>query len=224
MVVVVTGASSGIGLEIAKKLSRKFEVINISRSASSAAKIEFQTDLGTEEGLQRACDFIRRTNGLNTLINCAGIMPLTHFPKQDMTSYNQIMNVNLRAPFFLSQATLEKNYPDVTIINIASIAGMSASLDSDLITYGVSKSALIYMTEMLGHQYPLARIFSISPGLIRGTGLVMGELEPPDELVQKIPMKRPGERHEVASLVLWLMCEGPSFIRKGNFVIDGGQL
>ncbi len=222
--IIITGASSGIGLAIARKFMSKepAEIHNISRTICTVMGTQnHKVDFTNEQHIDKAIDLVQ-TIKPDILINCAGIMPLKYLKDIDHELYNKIMDVNVRAPYFLCVAAAQSRETNIKIVNIASISGF-ANDDPDLVLYNMSKAGVIMLTRSMAKLFPQHNINSVSPGLTRGTNLVPGEPDPPQDLIDKVPMKRPAETFEIADLVYFLCSGEARFISGANYVIDGGQ-
>ena len=213
-IIVVSGASSGIGKTIGTHLKEKYHVINISRTKSNFDDIlcDISDDVQLNSTIDRLYQVLEDER-IKYLINNAGIMPL----EPDGTElYNKVMNTNLRAAYILS--TRLADWIDGGIINIASVSALGPSSSDDSIAYGISKSGIVTLTKYLAIKYPKLCINAISPGYIKVTNLVPGDT--PQELINEIPKKREGTTDEIANLVEYLMSQ--KYATGQNICFDGG--
>ena len=160
-VVVVTGASAGIGREIARAAFRagaKVVVHGRRQPELQALSEELQcpgdyviADLRDPESPRKVIDFALELHGrIDGLVNNAGIFPRGRIEDADMESYDLIFSVNLRAPLFLSQkaiAVFRTQKIAGSIVNIGSINAWCGQ--PDLLIYSLSKGALMTMTRNL---------------------------------------------------------------------------
>ena len=213
--VIVTGASSGIGKEIASELCDDYRIINISRTESMFENItgDFANRLFVRDLIDKVAEKLGEDE-IYYLINNAGFMPLE---EENIKIYDAVMDVNLRVPYLLSLNLA----PQITggIINIASVSGVQSIMDDENIGYGISKGGLILMTKYFAKKFPKLSINSISPGFIEPTNLAPGDT--PQFLIDMVPMKREGNVKEIGKLVRYLIDEG-KYITGQNIVIDGG--
>jgi 3-oxoacyl-[acyl-carrier protein] reductase len=159
------------------------------------------------------------------LINNAGINKIGEFASIDIDDFDQIIKVNLRAPFLLCQSVIPNMKANQwgRIVNITSIFGHITK--ECRAPYSSSKFALDGMTAALAAEVSEYGILanSVGPGFIDTdlTRNVLGE-KGILELKNKIPMKRLGHTKEIASLVSWLVSEENTYMAGQNIIIDGG--
>ncbi|NLZ61910.1 MAG: SDR family oxidoreductase [Acholeplasmataceae bacterium] len=155
-VVVVTGASSGIGLETASLLSSKgMKVYGLSRS-KPRGKYSFNhliADVTSIETLQKAADFIRESQGgIDVLVNCAGIGIGGAVEETDEADYDNLFNVNVKGVFQTTKVFLPllREGKGKKIINIGSIAGILPIPFQTF--YSMSKAAIQSFSEALRNE------------------------------------------------------------------------
>lgn len=159
-VVIVTGASSGIGLEIVKDSLLKGAKVMIHASHNSlktaqALVKEFgdntscvAADLSKFDELENIVNETVKVFGrVDCLVNCAGVFPRNNIETIQEDEYNYIMDVNFKAPLFLCKAVVNhflKNNIKGSIVNIGSVNAYCGQ--NDLLVYSASKGALMTMT------------------------------------------------------------------------------
>jgi len=232
MRIIITGASQGIGLAILTRLNDEFpnaKFIHVGRSFIPKDRVpspcnldQVATDLSIGVDLEHVCRELGRQT-IDILVNNAGVMPFHKFGVVGISEYNRVLDTNLRAPFFLSQAVIEKMPGGGRIINIASISGSRAEADIDIVEYCVSKAGLIMLTKSLAKLFPTLCINSVSPGFVAPTNLVNINQPTPEHLVQSIPKKREAKPEEVAELVAFLCSKAGDYITGQDLIIDGGK-
>lgn len=181
-VALITGASGGIGTAIAQRFARDgINLVLCGRSAEKLVKTQqlaknlgvramiWQGDL-TEDGAAEAClqAVLAEFGKLDILVNNAGMALSCPFETTTAAQFDQIMALNVRAPYFLCQAALPilRQSDRPTIINIASVVGHKGyPLQS---AYAASKHALIGMTKSLANEVYAdgIRVHIIAPGAV----------------------------------------------------------
>jgi NAD(P)-dependent dehydrogenase (short-subunit alcohol dehydrogenase family) len=229
-VAIVTGASSGIGLELAKKLSAKgYRVVANSRNITSAGTLEATDDLklvngdiGTPKSAERVvATAIQEFGRVDLLVNNAGVFipkPFTDYTPDDFRSVNE---TNLAGFFYVSrlavaQMRLQKSGHVVNITaSIANqpFAGLPASLSS------LTKGGLESVVRALAIEFAAEglRFNAIAPGVVN-TPMHSAEMQ--DFLKQLSPMNRLSEVEEVADSLLFL--ESAHFVNGEVIHLDGG--
>ncbi len=236
---VVTGASSGIGRAIAEALAEAgADLVLVGRDEGrlqdslSAVRtrgveaIPVATEL-TDDAAPRAIvdAAVQRFGRLDVLVNCAGIFEPQPFETQPLQSFDRQMNVNVRAPFALTQAALPHLRPAGAVVNISSIADYSGFPQSA--AYCASKGAVELMTKALAAEVgPMGvRVNCVAPGNIR-TPMNRDQFEASREyqrsLEEKTPLGRIGEVEDVAAAVVYLASPAAKFVNGASWLVDGG--
>lgn len=236
-VALVTGAARRIGAAIARRLHRDgYDVVLHYRTSETealalAAALEaarpgstlvLQADLAA---FDRLPELVARTIGrfgrLDALVNNASAFFPTPFGETTPGEWSALFDVNLRAPFFLSQAAA----PHLAgsggaIVNLADIHG-EAPLAGHA-AYGMGQAALLYMTRALALELaPAVRVNAVAPGAILWPeeGKARQEKE---ALLARTPLARTGTVDEVAEAVRWLLRDA-SYTTGEVLRIDGGR-
>ena len=223
--VVITGASQGIGQEIAKLfLNQGYIVHNISRHApqySHPNLRHWQADMLYYDQLEQV---IHQIGSFDVLINNAGYMNTLTASSYTWNEMHNIMNVNLIHTIQLSIDVAEnifKIQQSGRIISIASIAGQIGHPD---IWYGISKAGLINGMRSMARSHALLNIqtFSIAPGPVE------------TEIMKKIPFERQKrlkeatlnhkfcQVQEIANTALWLADKAPNCLSGEVFDLNNG--
>jgi short-subunit dehydrogenase len=166
--VLITGASDGLGFEVAKKLIDKgVEVVSLSRRKPRYKDIGFiKTDLSKESSIRKAVDVIKRKHkDFDALINCAGIINIKELGKIDYGESERLLKINTLAPMILSSeliGLIRNNEAD--IINVGSTVGLKAYKDQA--AYGVSKWGIRGLNEYLRLELKdtKSRVIGFMPG------------------------------------------------------------
>ena len=242
-VVLVTGASGGIGSAIALKLaSRGYDlVLNYFTSESKALQLEkeirekynvrtlsVQADVSKEEEVDAMVTLAEKElGGVDILINNAGVDAPDLFSRKDAAEFRRILDINLIGAFICAKRVyphmLAQEYGKV--INISSTNGINTYYPVNL-DYDASKAALISLTHNLAVQFaPYVTVNAVAPGFIGTENELKGyEKDFLKEETEKILLKRYGTPEEVANLVSFLLSEEAAFINNTVIRIDGGQM
>lgn len=241
-VALVTGGTRGIGLMIAKGLVQagvKTYVSSRKADACSAAEQELlqygeavgvAADLSDSSQLQDLVDTISgREKCLNILVNNAGASWGASFDSFPEAGWDKVMDLNLRAIFFLTQkltpllraaATAED---PARVINIGSIDGLTSSVFENY-SYSASKAALHHLTRQLAlHLAPdHININGIAPGPFetKMTQNVLRDMG--DEWLAKIPRRRTGNEVDMAGTMVYLCSPASGYITGAIIPLDGG--
>ncbi|MFD0796522.1 glucose 1-dehydrogenase [Maribacter chungangensis] len=241
-VAIVTGSSKGIGKSIAQGLAEHGAKVVISsrkQNAVAAVAKDFK-EMGLEAigiachiGDTSQCEnLISQTMAtygrIDILVNNAAINPY-YGPLEgsDEAVFDKIMNVNVKAPWLLSNlAQAHMKEKGGSIINIASVEGIHPGFRLGL--YSMTKAALIMMTKNQAKEWGRYGIRSnaVCPGLIKTK--FSESLWSNEKLVagynQMVPLQRMAEPDEMAGLVMLLASDAGSYMTGGVYAADGGYL
>ncbi len=217
-IVLVTGASRGIGREIAIELAKaQYKVIaNYNKSEEQAKKLEkeyenieiFKADVSKREDVKKMIKYIiNKYKKIDVLINNAGISESKLFTDVSDEDWKYMINNNLYSAFCVTQEVIPNmiKRKEGNIINISSVWGIvGASCES---IYSITKSGIDAMTKSLAKELGPSniRINSIAPGIIdtdMNKNLSMQDIE---ELKKEIPIERIGKTSDIAKCVKWLI-------------------
>jgi NAD(P)-dependent dehydrogenase (short-subunit alcohol dehydrogenase family) len=229
---IVTGSSGKIGSEICRLFQREgYYVIGMDRQPRNNADVHIHSDLDrlcTDEAFRQSVfEDLNRLIGdrqLMVLINNAAEQLLNPTDELTLAQWNTTMNVNLTAPFLLTQGLLfqlEKNHGSV--VNVASIHHQLTK--PRFVAYATSKSALVGLTKSLAIDLAgRIRVNAISPAAIETPMLRAGFANESDylKLNEIHPVGRIGQPDEVAEVAVFLASEKAGFINGANIQIDGG--
>jgi 3-oxoacyl-[acyl-carrier protein] reductase len=234
-VALVTGASGGIGAELSHRLADAGaavalhysanvkgaeEVAQAVRSRGLAAQV-FAADLGHPESPVELVEAVERELGpVDILAANAGKAGTATYEEVDAAAFDEMLAVNLRAPFLLARRVLpgmrERGFG--RILFTSSIAAFTGGIVGP--HYAASKAGLHGLTHFLASRVAEdgVTVNAIAPALIEATGMLPGD---PGELSPRIPVRRLGAPGEVADLAIAVLANG--YITNQVLSIDGGM-
>ena len=228
-VAVVTGASSGIGAAVARRLLEEGArvasldlaehapdgVLGIAGDVSSSAEVEAAVARVTSE-----------LGSVDILVCSAGIAGASlRTVDVDDDEWRRVFAINSDGVFFCNRAVVggmaERGYG--RIVNVASIAGKEGNPMAA--AYSASKAAVIALTKAVGKDFARTGVSvnCVAPAVIETAMLGDMSQEHVDYMVEKIPMGRMGAADEVAALICWLASEECSFSTGATYDISGGR-
>ncbi|MCL2852843.1 MAG: glucose 1-dehydrogenase [Defluviitaleaceae bacterium] len=238
-VALITGAAGGIGRALAEALYHAGAHVALSDINTDAlAEIKeglgdrasvFKLDMVDFDSFDAVVEGVSKISGrIDILVNCAGINKREGFVDVEESTYDKIMNINLKGAFFLSQAVAPymKAQQGGSIINIGSHTTGAAL--GGVSVYGASKSGLMSLTRSMAVEWAKynVRANCLSPGHIK-TELTVPTWAHPERskyLLDRIALNRPGFPEDLIGLIILLASDASSYISGQEFRIDGGFL
>ncbi len=220
-VILVTGASRGIGNNIVRSLANNNIVIaNYNKSVEQAIKLkedmqEKQVDIdiikadvsNREEVNSMVSTIIEKYGKIDVLINNAGISQYKLFTDISDEDWDIVMNNNLKSVFITTQEVLKSMIPrkEGLIINISSVWGVTGAAME--VAYSTSKAGIIGLTKSLAKELGPSniRVNAIAPGIINTEMNNKFSKEEIDNIKEEIPLERIGEPGEISKCIKWLM-------------------
>lgn len=231
-VCLITGASRGIGHQIAQTFAQKGATVITAQRSKAAGFVSYELDLGKAEAGEALIDKIISDYGqLDILVNNAGMMKEARLDKMGLAAFQETMTVNLTTPFWLmAKALPHLAKRNGAIVNIGSIEGLGANPHHT--AYAASKGGLHALTKAAAVDAgPLGvRVNAVAPGWIN-TALnedYINAMPDPvafrDSIGAIHPVGHTGEPEDVAALVAFLASDEARFITGQIMVIDGGRM
>jgi NAD(P)-dependent dehydrogenase (short-subunit alcohol dehydrogenase family) len=243
---LVTGASSGLGVEcahalalagadvaIAARRGERLERFAAELTASYGIKaIGVQTDITADGDLERLVETVQAQLGLiDILVNNAGVSPTGRAEALPRATWDVAVATNLTAPMMLAQRVarllIEAGKPG-RIINMVSIYGLVASSIYRLSVYTATKAGLANLTRQLAIEWAPHRILvnAIAPGWIptEATEAGMAKTQNRERMEKATPLGRLGEPHEIRGAVIYLASAASSYVTGTILSIDGGYV
>lgn len=221
-IAIVTGASRGIGREIAKVLANmNIKVIaNYNNSYEEAIKLQselkeknididiFKADVSKRLDAEKLVEYaINKYGKIDILINNVGISEYKLFTEEKDEDWNKVINTNLYSAFVMCQEVSKNMIKEKQgcIINISSIWGIVGS--SMEVLYSISKAGIDGLTKALAKELGPSniRVNSIAPGIIHTNMNKNLSNEEINEIKKEIPLEKIGSVHDIAKCVKWLV-------------------
>jgi NAD(P)-dependent dehydrogenase (short-subunit alcohol dehydrogenase family) len=237
-VVIVTGASSGLGVSFAQGFAvAGADVVlgarRVERMTGTAALVEQagrrvhtrKTDVSDPDQCQQLVDAAMAEFGrVDVLINNAGVGTAVPATRETADEFRSVIDVNLHGSYWMAQACGRVMGPGSSIVNIASVLGLTTA-GLPQAAYSASKAAVIGLTRDLAQQWSGRkgiRVNAIAPGFFASE--MTDELKPGylDGLMPRIVMGRLGDAAELAATAVWLSSPAGGYVTGQTIVVDGG--
>ena len=232
-IVLVTGASRGIGLEAAKHFSKEgYKVIGTSRGDFNLGKligddsaISVQLDLMSKESIKNLFVDLKSEDLLpSVLVNNAGITKDQLFLRMKDEDWDDVIETNLNGLFRVTKAFIKPMVKNKfgRVINISSVAGLMGN--SGQVNYSSSKSAMVGFSRSLAKELGSRNITSnvVAPGFIETDMTTFLNDDEKVEVSKNIPMKRFGTVQDVAKCIVFLASDEANYITGQTISVDGG--
>ena len=232
-IVLVTGASRGIGLEVAKLFSKEgYKVIGTSRGdfnlgdlIEDSSAISVQLDLMSKESINDLFEVLKSKDILpSVLINNAGITKDQLFLRMKDKDWDEVIETNLNGLFRVTKALIKPMVKNKfgRVINISSVAGLMGN--SGQVNYSSSKSAMVGFSRSLAKELGSRNITSnvVAPGFIETDMTTFLNDDDKIEVSKNIPMKRFGTVEDVAKCIVFLASDKANYITGQIISVDGG--
>ncbi len=240
-IALITGASRGIGEEIANLLaeqgahvivsSRKIDgcqIVADSITSAGGSAEAFACNVGDMDDISTIFEHIKSIHGkLDILVNNAAANPyFGHILDTDLGAFNKTVDVNIRGYFFMSieGGKLMRDNDGGSIVNTASINALKPGPGQGI--YSITKAAVVNMTQSFAKECAPhnIRVNALLPGLTKTkfAGALFSNEDIYKMALQQIPMHRHAEPREMAGTVLYLVSDAASYTTGECIVVDGG--
>jgi NAD(P)-dependent dehydrogenase (short-subunit alcohol dehydrogenase family) len=239
-VIVITGASSGLGEQAARCLdaagarlvlaARRADRLEAVAASLSVEAVTVECDVTLDADRTRLIEAAIDAHGrIDGLLNNAGIMSTGPALKEPVSRFSEILGTNLVAPFALSCLAAERMRATGggAIVNMSSTAAFRSADAFPQAAYVASKAGLAALTRELASQWGRyeIRVNALAPGFF------MSELVPPEYeelavtawLSASVPLSRAGREGELNAALLFLFDRGASFVTGQVVAVDGGM-
>ena len=232
-IVLVTGASRGIGLEAAKHFSKEgYKVIGSSRGIFNLGEligdesaISVQLDLMSKESIKNLFEDLKSEDLLpSVLVNNAGITKDQLFLRMKDEDWDDVIETNLNGLFRVTKAFIKPMVKNKfgRVINISSVSGLMGN--SGQVNYSSSKSAMVGFSRSLAKELGSRNITSnvVAPGFIETDMTTFLNDDEKVEVSKNIPMRRFGTVEDVAKCIVFLASDEANYITGQTISVDGG--
>lgn len=240
-IALVTGASRGIGAEIAKLFAKQGAYVIVSSRKQAdcelvAAEIRqnggqaeaFACHVGDLQAIEAIFQHIKQQHKvLDILVNNAGTNPyFGHILDTDLSAFDKTVEVNIRGYFFMSiqAGQLMRAQKNGVIINTASVNALQPGVGQGI--YSITKAAVVSMTQAFAKECgPLGiRVNAILPGLTntRLASALFQQEAIYQQVISEIPLRRHAEPEEMAGTALYLASNASTYTNGACIVVDGG--
>jgi len=237
-VVIVTGASSGLGVAFAQALAeagaevalgaRRIEKLHETAElikGTGRRALPVQTDVADPAACQALVDAtVAEFGRVDVLINNAGVGTAVPALRETPNEFRRVVDVNLHGSYWMAQACGRMMTPGSSIINIASILGLTTA-GLPQAAYAASKAAVIGLTRDLAQQWGARRgirVNALAPGFFESE--MTAEYKPGylDSQMRRVLLRRTGDPGELAATAVWLASAAGGYVTGQTITVDGG--
>ncbi len=234
---IITGGSKAIGFSIAKEFANaglNIAIVssNVQNINNALEELDYENAIGIVYDLHNIKEIesvLTKTynhfRSVDVIVNNAGILDMNSIENSTEEKWDEVLKINLKAPFFLVQKALPflKKADHARIINIASNAGRMGGFANGL-SYSASKGGLIALTYGLARQLAKHKITvnCIAPGTIESQMLNERDEATIGKLLERFPVNRFGKASEVANAALYFASRESDFTTGAVLDVNGG--
>lgn len=237
-VVIVTGASSGLGVSFAQAFAEAGAHLvlgarRVEQMAGTAALVEEagrrvytrKTDVADPDQCQHLVESaIAEFGRVDVLVNNAGVGTAVPATRETPEQFRKVVDVNLNGSYWMAQACGRVMQPGSSIINISSVLGITTG-GLPQAAYSASKAGVIGLTRDLAQQWGPRkgiRVNALAPGFFKSE--MTDEYQPGylDSQLPRIMVGRMGDPAELAATAVWLASPAAGYVTGQTIVVDGG--
>ena len=237
-VVIVTGASSGLGVATARAVTqmggsvvlaarradRLAEVAEVIRSVGGTPLV-VQADVVSQPDCQRVVDEAMETFGqVDGLVNNAGLASAHPATRETPEQFTSVVDVNLNGTYWMAQACGRVMKPGSAIVNISSVLALTTA-GLPQAAYSASKPAVIGLTRDLAQQWGPRkgiRVNAVAPGTFATEMTAAYRVGYLEDVSARWVLGRAGNPSELAASVVWLLSTAGGYVTGQTIVVDGG--
>jgi len=240
-IALVTGASRGIGKEIALRIASEgaFVALNctsrgVEKAEAVLAEIRAQGGDGVVKAFsvsdsaavnQAVDELLKEKGNIHILVNNAGIAKDNIFLRMKDEEWTDTLDTNLKGAAFCARAVVRSMMKarEGVIINISSVVGQMGNAGQA--AYSASKAGLFGLTKTLAKELASRniRVNAVAPGFIDTEMTLDLPASAKEEMLKAIPMGRMGSGKEIADAVLWLASPGSTYVTGQILAVNGGM-
>jgi NAD(P)-dependent dehydrogenase (short-subunit alcohol dehydrogenase family) len=237
-VVIVTGASSGLGVAFARAFAEAGSVVVLAarrQDRLDEVARQLQSDgckvlvCPTDVASNAACQaLVEETMGefgrVDVLVNNAGLGTAHPATRETPEQFNEVLAVNLQGSYWLAQACGRVMLPGSAIINISSVLGLTTAALPQA-AYSASKAGILGLTRDLAQQWGSRkgiRVNAIAPGFFATEMTDQYKEGYLDSQLHRVLLNRLGDADELAATAVWLASEAAGYVTGQTIVVDGG--
>jgi 3-oxoacyl-[acyl-carrier protein] reductase len=224
---LVTGASRGIGREIAARLAEAgARVAAVARSgAPEGAALAIQADVASPADVDRAMDQVLKEFGrLDILVNNAGVTDDGLLARMSPESWKKVLDTNLTGTFLFTKAACRPmmKQRDGRIVNVSSVIGLRGNAGQA--NYAASKAGIIGFTKSVARELASRNVTAnvVAPGFIETDMTAKLSEEQRARALEGVPLGTIGKARDVADAVLFLASPLGAYITGAVLAVDGG--
>jgi NAD(P)-dependent dehydrogenase (short-subunit alcohol dehydrogenase family) len=237
-VAIVTGASSGLGVEFARALAeagcdvalgaRRLERLEQTRSMVESLgrkAVGVATDVADPQACQALVDATMLEWGrVDILVNNAGVGTAVPATRETVEQFRSVIDVNLNGAYWMAQACGRVMQRGSSIVNISSVLGLTTA-GLPQAAYAASKAGLIGLTRDLAQQWTGRkgiRVNAIAPGFFTSEMTEQYDQGYLDLMMMRVVSGRMGDPRELAATLVWLASDAAGYVTGQTIAVDGG--